>query len=472
MPSIHLDEVIRFCTTDERVCPVGQKWKQFTAHLKQRAAGKEPPAALVGRDWWKTSNEMKRQRFHQQLLWAEKMQLLDDAFQYLSALPATAWHSQFKPSLTNAAASPAKPKKRLPRKSGFFNKLEFVRDEISEIQGIDQKPAGGIKAFCSRIAYVLSLGFREKEIFVFGLLQWVSIGLAYLLWVQMLGWIPEEVWRSTEDSDAGSIADWVLLAWSFVCVGLAAFPVGIFTGCMGAAHFLHKQGRPSTVASCLKLVLPQSWPLWSFHWIDGWITVNQILERLPSDDKQSAASKAASEAMYYAWKIGVAGVLPGIVTGKGLFAAGISSVNFVKSRFIDVARLRAGYSALCWVIGVAAYVGMILLLFTGAVMPDDAEIYGYIYHFYLWAALPILAALSLIMLLLRPIYVLALCDLYSDYLEEKGLDPELPENPPLYLSALVAFLVLCLCVAMVYVFRDELGIVAMLSTPYGESYSP
>src|SRR5690554_7569188 len=78
----------------------------------------------------------------------------------------------------------------------------------------------------------------------------------------MLDWIPEEVWRSAAESDEGSIADWILLAWSFVCVGFAAFPVGILTGCMGATHFLHKQGRESTVATCLKLVLPQSWSLW------------------------------------------------------------------------------------------------------------------------------------------------------------------------------------------------------------------
>ena len=35
-----------------------------------------------------------------------------------------------------------------------------------------------------------------------------------------------------------------------ICVGLAAYPVGLFTGCMGATHFLHRQGKPSTVAAC------------------------------------------------------------------------------------------------------------------------------------------------------------------------------------------------------------------------------
>jgi len=199
---------------------------------------------------------------------------------------------------------------------GVLNKIDFVRDEIKNIPNIDEKPSGGISSFRARIGYAISLGFKEKEIFFFGLLQWASIGVGYLLWVQMLDWIPEEVWRSAAESDEGSIADWILFAWSFICVGVAAFPVGILTGCMGATHFLHKQGRESTVATCLKLVLPQSWSLWSFHWIDGWITVNQILDRLPK--KGGRKNPVLSEALYYAWKLGVTGVLPSIVTGNNL----------------------------------------------------------------------------------------------------------------------------------------------------------
>jgi len=74
--------------------------------------------------------------------------------------------------------------------------------------------------------------FTEKEALFFVLLQWLVIFLVYLLWVQMLAWIPDEVWQSTENSDEGSIVDWILLLWSFICVGIAAFPIGILSGCM------------------------------------------------------------------------------------------------------------------------------------------------------------------------------------------------------------------------------------------------
>jgi len=353
--------------------------------------------------------------------------------------------------------------------SNVFKQLEFVRHELKDLPGIDKKPSGGVSSFFSRVGYALSLGFKEKEIIAFGLLQWAAITLAYLLWVQMLDWIPEEVWRSAADSDSASIVDVVLLAWSVVCIGLAAYPIGILTGCMGAAHFLHRQGEESTVAKCLHLVLPQSWPLWIFHWIDGLITVNQILERLPrKNDRRSAAAIALSEALYYAWKMGVSGVLPSILSGNSLVRSGKNSVFFVRDNFIEVAKLRAGYSVLCWIVGIGTYIGTILLFMSVDILPEGDEIYAHIYTFYLWAAIPILVAVSIVMLLLRPIYVISICDLYSDYLEKQGKDVSLPENLPKSVSALVAFLVICIITAAVYLFRDEMGISGMLSTPYGQ----
>ncbi len=351
----------------------------------------------------------------------------------------------------------------------ILKRLQFVREEIAEIPGIDEKPTDGIKTFLTRITYALSLGLKEKEIFFFGLLQWVSIALAYLLWVQMLDWIPESVWESAANSSEASVVDLILGIWSFFCVGVASFPVGIFTGCMGAAHFLHRQGRESTVATCLKFVLPQSWPLWLFHWIDGWITTIQIVERLPKkDDYRSPIEIAAREALYYAWKLGSAGMLPSILTGNELIASGKNSIGFVKENFKHIAALRAGYSALCWIVGIGAYVGAIGLLLLVDIFPDGNEVYSHIYDFYLWMAVPIVIALSVVMLLLRPIYVLAMCDLYSDYLESKEVSPRLPDDVSKGRSALVVFGLTVIALGVVYLFRDELGITPLLATPYGD----
>jgi hypothetical protein len=88
------------------------------------------------------------------------------------------------------------------------------------------------------------------------------------------------------------------------------------------------------------------------------------------------------------------------------------------------------------------------------------------YAIYLWLGVPILVVLSIVMLILRPIYVLAICDLFSEYLSSRNEKVSLPANPQAFSSALVAFGILCFLVVMVMIFRDELGITAMLSTPY------
>jgi len=354
------------------------------------------------------------------------------------------------------------------------NKISFVRDEIKTILDSEKepKPSGGVGSFISRVKYALFLGFKEKEIIVFGFLQWVSVAIGYLLWVQMLDWIPEEVWRSTEKSNKGSIADWVLIFWSFICIGVAAFPIGILSGCMGAAHFLHKQGKESTVAACFKLVLPQSWPLWSFHWVDGWITVGQMLGRIPSKESFKFKERALSEALYYAWKLGVAGVLPSMLLGNGLIKSGKNSIVFVKDNFIEVAKLRGGYSALCWILGIASYVGSIFFIREFEIIPKSGEVYSHIYTIYLWLTVPILMSVAVLMLLLRPIYIISLCDIYSDYLDGKGEEVQLPDSPSKGLSVIVAFGCLCVFVAVIYFYRNELGIVDMLSTPYGHEYKP
>jgi hypothetical protein len=315
--------------------------------------------------------------------------------------------------------------------------------------------------------------FKEKEIFTFALLQWAVIGAGYYLWVQMLNWIPSEVWKSAEHSNGGSIADIVLLLWSFVCVGIVAYPLSILSSCMGAVHFINRQGRSSSIAECLRIVLPKVWPLWIFTWTDSWITVSQILERLPKkNDRTTPAQRALSEALYFAWKIGTIGILPGLITGRGLVESCRQSIGVVKNKFKDILKLRLGYSALCWVVGISAYVGTIIFfcVFRNLVPLGNEKIYGHVYSFYFWAGIPILVAVGIIQVFLRPIYVISSCHIYSDYLNEKEEKILLPTPPSKSVSALVAFGALLFILAVVFIYRDQLGITKMLSTPYGEKF--
>jgi hypothetical protein len=359
--------------------------------------------------------------------------------------------------------------------SSIKQEFDQVKDQIYQLDAIQEKPSPGesLKGFLSYVWYSWKLMWKEKEIFTFALLQWAAIGAGYYLWVRMLSWIPPEVWKSTEHSRSGSIADIVLLAWSFVCVGVVAYPLSIFTACMGAVHFINRQGRSSSIAECLKIVLPKVWPLWFFTWTDSWITVNQILKRLPKkNDRTSPAERALSEALYLAWKVGTIGILPGLITGRGLVESCRQSIAVVRNKFKEIMKLRLGYSALCWVVGVSAYIGTIVFFFVfHNLVPHGKEaLYGHVYTFYFWAGIPILIAVSIVQIILRPMYVISACHIYSDYLNEKEEKIMLPRPPSKSKSALVAFCVLLIILAVVFLYRDQLGITKMLSTEYGEEF--
>jgi len=133
----------------------------------------------------------------------------------------------------------------------------------------------------------------------------------------------------------------------------------ILSGCMGAVYFLRSSGEESTVARCLKVVMPRASRLWIFHWADAAYTCYQILEHLPKKQDEGAShprrSRALGEALYSAWKLGTAGVMPALLMGKSPVAAGKDSVLLVKDRLPDLALLRAGYSSICWGGGILAY---------------------------------------------------------------------------------------------------------------------
>jgi DNA-directed RNA polymerase subunit RPC12/RpoP len=329
---------------------------------------------------------------------------------------------------------------------------EFQRPKPSRLQGV--------RGFFARAIYALGLMFREKEIIVFSLLQCSAIGIAYYVWVQVLGWIPEETWRNASESDGVSTTDILVGVWSILCVGLAAFPLGILSGCMGAVHFLHQQGQDSSIARCLQIILPQSGRLWVFHWIDGMITCKQIVERLPKkgEKRRSAADRALSEALYYAWKLGTIGILPSLVLGKDLISACKDSLGLVKGRFLDVSLLRLGYSAVCWVVGVLTCVGTVYLFYKTGFFHETMNQAGgvQIYDFFVFAGVPLLVAVAIIQVFIRPIFIIAVCDIYSELLRDRGQIAELRPGPGRGMAAMVAFALIAVIVAVGGLFLKPL----------------
>lgn len=354
----------------------------------------------------------------------------------------------------------------------YFSEMENVRKDIYAVPGMSDTRAtlgAGLAGFWERAKFAAGLILREKELIVFALLQWACIAAGYYLWVEIIGWIPEEAWRRSSSSDGATIGDLILLLWSFAVVGLTAFPLGILSGAMGAVHVQSRLGCESTVAGCMKMALPRAMPLWIFHWIDGWWTVMRILDRLPKKrDRRTPLEKAMSEALYYAWKVATIGILPGLVTGRGLIDAGKRSVGMVAARFRDVMILRGGYSALCWIVGIGAYIGTIVFFVLFPELVDfDLPIESTIYKFYFWAGVPIVVAAGMVLLFLRPIYIISACDIYADYVREKGENLVLPPPPRGAVGgdtfAFLFFAILAFIVLAVFRFRHELGLMELLA---------
>ena len=351
----------------------------------------------------------------------------------------------------------------------FQKRLKKLNSEACEFTDSITKPDAikSMGSFFSRISKAFQLIFKEPEIILFNLLQALSICIAYLLWIQMIDWIPEEVWKSTENSNSGSVADYILIAWSFVCVGLAAFSIGLFTACIGAVHILSSQGKESTIFRCIKFVFPKIWPIWIFSWVDGWITVNRIVDRIPSDDKKTVAQRAFAEAMYYAWKMGTAGVIPALLTSKNTWQACKNSFGFLKNKPLDILLLRSGYSAASWLIGILAYIGAAYTMMKLGI--NQEEVHSKMYEIYFYMAFPIFIAVGVLHIFIRPFYILSLFDLYSDYLIETNQRVIAPKKHAFAQAAIWLFALLIILIVFVFLFREEWGIMEMLATPYGET---
>ncbi len=345
----------------------------------------------------------------------------------------------------------------------MFGPFAEIKQEILEIPEVGGNPRRvwswhNLKDFLGWTGRAFRWVFEEKHILLFAFFQIVAIAAGYYLWVQMLGWIPKEVWESDEKLQNIKL-NLAVFGWSFLCVGLVSGPVAVFTGCMGASHFLKRAGLPSGMMSCLRMVLPRAWPLWIFCWMDCWFTVLQILERLPKRGRDGAEDRFIKELLYYSWKLGTVGMLPSLLNGKNLFLAAKESVLLIRDKPYEVMLLRGGYSLFCWIVGVLAYAGTAAFFFTHHHLIETGN---WVYWVYVWAGIPILIATAVIQIFLRPIFVLGSCEVYSDYIVTEQMNPKLRTPPPVIFSLMMSFGFLLMLAGTVYLYREPLGLTAIL----------
>ena len=347
----------------------------------------------------------------------------------------------------------------------FEKRLNDLNSEVYELTDTMERPKmmGSLWGFLSKFEKSFSLIFKEPEILLFSLLQVLAISVAYVIWIQMVDWLPAEFWERPNNSDEARPGDIVLMIWGIFCIGLATLPIGFFTACTGVVHILSRQGRDSTVWRCCRFVYPKIWQLWIFSWIDGCVTVHRIVDRLPQKNKpaRTAAERAFDEAMYYAWKVGTAGVIPALLTTNNTWRACKNSIEFLKHKALDIMILRVGYSAICWVVGVLTYLLAAYVLFRWGPAQDKMQLNMYDVLFLLGA--PMLVGILVVKMLVSPIYILSLFSLYFDYMDETDQKMAAPQKNVLAQTAIWFFTLMIIVAILVILFQKELGIAEMLA---------
>lgn len=127
-------------------------------------------------------------------------------------------------------------------------------------------------------------------------------------------------------------------------------------------------------------------------------------------------------------------------------------------RASDVIVLRIGYSFLCWIIGISAYIGAVIFFI------KFNNLFGRlqgIYGFYLLMGIPIAISVAVILFFLRPIYVISCCDIFSNYISEEKINIKTPETSSTT-NVLVAFIVLILIVLLMFFLREQIGIMSVI----------
>jgi len=363
----------------------------------------------------------------------------------------------------------------LARLTGIYWDLDDGRDGARAIlQSSEHRPAifslATYRSFFAGIPSAVRVVAQSPQILLFAALQWMAVVLGYLAWTRVLQLIPDEAWNAIDDavskdehSPVLALCNLTLLAWTFVVVSVVAYPVGLCSAAMVAVNDLRTSREQVTLAKCIAIADRHLGRIWAFTIIDSWITVWAILDRLP---KKGSNRSALDELAYYAWKVGTVGVVPALVNGRSFASASRDSLTLLKARTSEALGLRLGYSAVCWFVGIAAYLAS--FLFVRAVegaLPGQAH---RIFHFYLLMAVPVAIASAVVTVLLRPFFLLGVSALYAELIDVKdevdrdvcrtsgGDGRGLPWRLLLFLAMLVALL------GAIF-FSDELGLTGRIA---------
>lgn len=90
-----IEEVISYCRSNDRVCPMPNYWNILFNKLKNirqlPSGGWEPSLPLILSAWHKATVKAKQIRLTEHIYWAAKENQLNEIFEYLKGLKEENW---------------------------------------------------------------------------------------------------------------------------------------------------------------------------------------------------------------------------------------------------------------------------------------------------------------------------------------------------------------------------------------------
>ena len=92
---IQIEEVLSYCKSNDRVCPMPNYWNDLFKKLKNTkqisSGGWEPGLPLILAVWYDASAMAKQIRLTEHIQWADKENQLNEIFEYLKSLKEENW---------------------------------------------------------------------------------------------------------------------------------------------------------------------------------------------------------------------------------------------------------------------------------------------------------------------------------------------------------------------------------------------
>lgn len=89
-----VENLIRLCQENQRVCPMPTYWNELWGKLinrKRMGNSWEPPAPLILAAWWEASDSLKQLRLIDHIKWAEQQGQLEEISNFLKNLKEEEW---------------------------------------------------------------------------------------------------------------------------------------------------------------------------------------------------------------------------------------------------------------------------------------------------------------------------------------------------------------------------------------------